>query len=344
MLKNFFIVVSIAVLTACNSDSIMEISTIEKPITKTVVVDFNAMLSFATEDDMYAEINKLKNMNCDELSAWRSSHADFISQFDFMNAVVDELDAAQSIEEVRDIQAKYSDRLLFDTNYENEDIAPYIPTNNNGTELVCNSYGNVKIGGEVKNYNEITSCEQSNEYRKVHSEQSATRGHVFYTGTSAATKDRKCWIDMCVYNNTIVEIKLNAHKKGVFGWNKYKTAYYLRLYEVSNWITKYDGVRIINEVSPNFYKTADVASGTYIQLVSGVQNMQYNNGLTGIAKIVVGGYSRGVGAENFRITGLACVAKKKIIIVDTRGEEIEQIVDDGEEVLPIDQSELENYL
>lgn len=193
---------SIAVLTACNSDSIMEISTIEKPITKTVVVDFNAMLSFATEDDMYAEINKLKNMNCDELSAWRSSHADFISQFDFMNAVVDELDAAQSIEEVR----------------------------------------------------------------------------------------------------------------------------------------------IINEVSPNFYETADVASGTYIQLVSGMQNMQYDNGLTGVAKIVVGGYSRGVGTENLRITGLACVAKKKVIIVDTRGEEIEQIVDDGEEILPIDQSELENYL
>lgn len=298
MLKNFF-VVSLVMMVACNSEANIEIVN-DSEIETRSVFDSEQMLSFASEEEMFAEINRLKCMTQDESAQWKESHGGFVSQFDFMNAVVDELDGAASIEDVRAIQQKYSGRLLFSDNPEYEDIAPYLPTNHRGTELVCNHNGDVMIGGIVKNYNEITTCEESEEFRRIHNLQ--TRGAEQICGTSAATSDRKCWIDFYVENNEVVELKLSAHKKGLFGWNKYRTAYFLRLFNISsNWVVLLAGyIDITGVLPPAYYETATVPSGTFIPLVAGVESVG------SYATIAVSGYSRGVGTDNVHNVGLKC--------------------------------------
>lgn len=256
------------------------------------------MLSFSSEDEMFEQIQSLKLMTEEEQDAWYEKHANgFVSQQQFMWQIVEELDNAVSLEEVRDIQAKYAGQMLFNTNPDDEDIAPYIPSNYKGTEFVCDRNGNVLIAGKVCNYNNLTSYEQTSDYLFNHQPQ--TRAREKLAGVYAKDGKRKFWSE--AYLNTVtdgIEIRLAAHKKNMFGWNKYKTSYGIKIIEFSNWaqITPFSA-DILN-ARPNYYVTADVKSGLYYPFVRGRSNPSK------VAKFFIMVYSRGVGEKNAKGYGV----------------------------------------
>lgn len=257
-----------------------------------------SMLSFSSEDEMFEQIQLLKLMTEDEQDAWYKKHANaFVSQQKFMWQIVEELDNASSMETVREIQAKYAGQMLFNTNPDDEDIAPYIPSNYKGTEFVCDKNGNVLIAGKVRNYNNLTSYEQTSDYLFNHQPQ--TRAREKLAGVYAQDGKRKFWSE--AYLNTVtggIEIRLAAHKKNMFGWNKYKTSYGIRIIEFSNWaeITSFSA-DILN-ARPNYYVTADVKSGLYYPFVRGRSNPSK------VAKFLIKVYSRGVGEKNAKGYGV----------------------------------------
>lgn len=257
-----------------------------------------SMLSFSSEDEMFEQIQSLKLMTEDEQDAWYKKHANaFVSQQKFMWQIVEELDNASSMETVREIQAKYTGQMLFNTNPDDEDIAPYIPSNYKGTEFVCDKNGNVLIAGKVRNYNNLTSYEQTSDYLFNHQPQ--TRAREKLAGVYAQDGKRKFWSE--AYLNTVtggIEIRLAAHKKNMFGWNKYKTSYGIKITEFSNWaeITPFS-TDILN-ARPNYYVTADVKSGLYYPFVRGRSNPSK------VAKFFIMVYSRGVGEKNAKGYGV----------------------------------------
>lgn len=262
----------------------------------------DAMLSFASEEEMFDRIQELKTMDETEMKAWCDSQCpDFLSQYDFMWQIVEELDGAASMEEVRAIQAKYQDQMLFNSNPEEEDIAPYIPSSHRGTEFVCNSEGNVLIGGEVRNYNDLTYYEQTSDYRSTHPQiQTRAANKEWLAGRKAETKDRKFWVE--AYLNTVtggVELKLAAHKKGTFGWNQYKTAYSIRIEQFANWKEVGAFTLDILNARPNFYVTRDMKSSQYFPFVR-----ERQAGKTKAAFFLTA-YSRGVKEENALSLGVA---------------------------------------
>lgn len=262
----------------------------------------DAMLSFASEEEMFDRIQKLKTMDETEMKAWCDSQCpDFLSQYDFMWQIVEELDGAASMEEVRAIQAGCQGKMLFNTNPEDEDIAPYIPSSHRGTEFVCNSEGNVLIGGEVCNYNDLTYYEQTSDYRSTHPQiQTRAANKEWLAGRKAETKDRKFWVE--AYLNTVtggVELKLAAHKKGAFGWNQYKTAYSIRIEQFANWKEVGAFTLDILNARPDFYVTRDMKSSQYFPFVR-----ERQAGKTKAAFFLTA-YSRGVKEENALSLGVA---------------------------------------
>lgn len=281
----------------------------------------DAMLSFASEEEMFDRIQELKTMDETEMKAWCDSQCpDFLSQYDFMWQIVEELDGAASMEEVRAIQAKYQDQMLFNSNPEEEDIAPYIPSSHRGTEFVCNSEGNVLIGGEVRNYNNLTAYEQTPEYRFSHPQaQTRAKNKTLISGIKAETKDRKFWGEAYLNTKTgWVEIKLVAHKDGAFGWNKYKTSYSLKLLEFFNWnqIGAF-AIDVLN-ARPNYYVTRDIKSGQYFPFVKDRQPGKSQ------ARFLIQAYSRGVKEANAKRFGVICVP------VATRGDNEYFVVDEND--------------
>ncbi len=71
------------------------------------------MLSFSSEEEMFKQIEVLKTMQEDELKTWyKQQNENFVSQFDFMWQIVEELDTANSLEEAKEIQSKYTGLML----------------------------------------------------------------------------------------------------------------------------------------------------------------------------------------------------------------------------------------
>ena len=294
----------IAIACSCKKEKMAaeteSIPQTHEPITRSVT---DAMLSFGSEEEMFDRIQQLKNMDEAEMAAWYESQCpDFLSQYDFMWQIVEELDNAASMDEVRAIQAGCQGKMLFNTNPEDEDISPYIPSSHRGTEFVCNSEGNVLIGGEVCNYNDLTYYEQTSDYRSTHPQiQTRAANKQWLAGRKAETKDRKFWVE--AYLNTItegVELKLAAHKKGMFGWNQYKTAYSIRMEQFTNWQEIGVFAADILSVSPNYYVTRDMKSSQYFPFARGRQAGQP------YASFFITAYSRGVKDANALSFGVAC--------------------------------------
>lgn len=293
--KNVMMIAAAIIVCSCEKE---QMTMFDKNVIGTVTRSSCSMLSFSSEDEMFEQIQSLKLMTEEEQDAWYKKHADnFVSQQQFMWQIVEELDNATSLEEVRNIQAKYTGQMLFNTNPEDEDIAPYIPSNYKGTEFVCDRNGDVMIAGEVCNYNNLTSYEQTTDYLFNHQSQTRTREKL--AGVYAQDGKRKFWSE--AYLNTVtggVEIRLAAHKKNMFGWNKYKTSYGIKITEFSNWaeITAFSN-DILN-ARPNYYVTADVKSGLYYPFVRGRSNPSK------VAKFFIMVYSRGVGVKNAKGYGV----------------------------------------
>ena len=231
-------------------------------------------------------------MGPEALASWYQSNGNFQSQNEFMWDVVEELNNSSSMEDVRATQAKYKDLLLFNNNESDEDVAPYIPSNHRGTELVCNKYGNVLVNGEVKNFNNLTAYEQTKDYEI---NQARKERRVLLHGGSAVDGKRKFWVELYLNRPSgWVEVQLSAHKKTWIGWNKYSTVYAVRLNEFLGFAKTGPFLDYLRKEAPNFVATAEIASGSYIPLGWGIQSSANNT------SVALSAYSRGVGAGNVR--------------------------------------------
>lgn len=310
-MKNHIFIFGLLLLTmnACSNEAETEqfLPVIECSNVKTI--DEQEMLSFDSEEQMFAVINRLKLMSDEEQQHY---YGQFVSQSEFFWNVVDEINAAESLDQVKAIHSKYKELLIFNDNEADNDISPYIPTSHNGTELVCNKYGNVIIGGEIVNYNDISSYEQTWFYRIANIEQ--TRTLIWVKGVFAQADKRKFWAE--AYYNTDtgwIELKLAAHKKSMFGWNQYKTSYYLKAVACGNWQTLSTFGQSILNAAPNYMQTADLASSNYYPLAFGYQYIRKP------ALFVIDTYSRGVDIANAKRLEIVCYHPD---YVDTRVEDL----------------------
>lgn len=251
------------------------------------------MLTFSSEEEMFKQIEVLKTMQEDELKTWyKQQNENFVSQFDFMWQIVEELDTANTLEEIKKIQSKYTGLMLFNDNEEDEDISPYIPSDYNGTELVCNKSGNVIIAGEVRNYNNLDSFEQTSAYKVYHQNIAREDPRDGIVGVFAENDKRKFWAE--AYLNKItgtIELKLVAHKKRVL-WNKYQTSYSIKMLEFNNWQERKSLAQAVLYAKPNYHETGDIKSGLFHPFVRGVSDKSIP------ATFAIRVFSRGVGEEN----------------------------------------------
>lgn len=187
----------------------------------------HATLAFESEEAMNEAVILLVEMSDAEREAWYfARNQNFLCQQDAMWAVVEELDSRSNVEQVRTCQEKYEGIFLFNHNEADADISPYIPHDVPGLALVLNAYGEVEIAGNVVNLNTLQSYDQIS-YARYFDE--VSRGVVrslnrLYSDTS----DLKMWAEShWAGKGSDVFIRYGAHKKTLFGWNKYKTDYHV---------------------------------------------------------------------------------------------------------------------
>lgn len=187
------------------------------------------MLSFASVEEMQDQINTLSGMTSDEMSAWYASR-NFESQYDAMYRVAQKFDTASSLEEAEAIKAEYASYFLFNENPADDELFnPYLRNENPDYAYVCNVNGDVKIGGQIVNFNTITDVKDTHEYQITH--KAETRGvdqnQNYLKGT---TKRHKFWAEGRYSTESHrVQIEFTAHHKNMFGWNKYACKYHIKI-------------------------------------------------------------------------------------------------------------------
>ncbi len=252
-MKNFIILFAIALCLASCQDSNLERDQpiqVEKNVEINVTVDYDEndepVLCFESHEEMTSILGKLQQLPNEERESWFENKSNFRSQNDYMWDVVTEIDGAKSVDEVYEIHAKHRDFLIFNDNKESLDIAPYIPSSY-GYEILSNKYGNIKIGDNVINYNNIVAFSElygNNNY--------VTKSPAIQTITSNLTTvgNYKLFIKFAesVTTRGIVHLGIETFRRNSLGlWNKYSTACYLKIDSVvDNWL--YSTITYINAV------------------------------------------------------------------------------------------------
>lgn len=222
----FCSVAMLLVATACskNDDVDTSLLKVEAP-----------MAEFASVTEFEATVLRLMKSSLEEQIAWCQEN-NIVSQCMLYDQAIDELEKIQELRDTTEyyhFKEKYSPYFLFNEN-DVYDLNPYIPSNDLGNNLVCNINGDVKIDGEVVNFNDLTSFEETT-YGKYLEEVVHGRskpGDLVEEKTNylqiVEGGDRKMWAEaQRKYGE--VYIKLSAHKKGwLGGWNNYKTTYFIK--------------------------------------------------------------------------------------------------------------------
>lgn len=254
--------------------------------------EFNHVtLEFDSEETMNSAVMTLTQMTDDERQAWYAKrNPSFVCQQDAMWIVVGELETVQNEEQLRECQKKYSGIFIFNPNEEEADISPYIPHDVPGISLVCNAYGEVSIAGRKVNYNTFETYAET-DYAQYFDD--ISRGvQRSLNRLYIETKERKMWAEASWGGaGKNVYIRYVAHKKTLFGWNKYKTDYHV----TDDYVVAKSG---IGELAP-FYKNV-------IENIGGIWTGEMNSGTDSYCftpdatnSVISCGfriYSRGVGA------------------------------------------------
>lgn len=187
------------------------------------------MLSFASVEEMENQISSLRAMKPAELDAWYASQ-NFESQYDALYRAAAEIDKATTLEEAEAIKAEFASYFLYNENPADEELFnPYLPNEKPDYAYVCNIDGEVMIGGEIVNYNTITDVKDTHEYQLTHAIE--TRGVESSTNYLKGTTARhKYWAEGHYYSESrYVTVEFTAHRKNIFGWNKYACQYHVRI-------------------------------------------------------------------------------------------------------------------
>lgn len=229
-ITKFMILIAAAIIVCSCAKDVCESS--EMAIdTKVVQEELAEILSFGSIEEMEMQIYALQRMSDNELSAWYAER-NFESQYDALYRAAKEIDEAKSLDEALAIKAKFVPYFLYNDNPADEEMFnPYLPNENRDYAYVCNIEGDVMIAGRIVNYNTITDAKNTHEYQMAHD--IATRAsdpNITETNILKRTVGkRKFWAEGRLNENEVVAIEFTAHKKGTFGWNKYKTAYFVKV-------------------------------------------------------------------------------------------------------------------
>lgn len=230
-------------------------------------------LSFPNIEELEKTVDTLLSFNSKELKEWYDKKG-FVSQRVLYDNSIDELEKIGSIEDAENFKNKYKPFFLFNEVKADEDLSPYLPSSKIGYSYVCNVYGRVVVNGIEHNFNDYKSFEETNYARHIRSVNGQTKANASWDNyLYMESKDRKFWAE--VYRSDFrIRIKLSAHKKNMFGWNKYKTVYTMRLedFDKTDWACQWtteencelSGLHLLTRTgeAPFYrYETSEVSSG-----------------------------------------------------------------------------------
>lgn len=196
------------------------------------------MLSFDSIETMEQQIADLARMQPEEQAAWYAER-NFESQYQALYRAAEEIEKASNFAEAEAIKAKYTPYFLYNDNPADEEMFnPYLPNEHPAYAYVCNIDGEVSIGGNAVNFNTLKKAEETHEYQLAHAKD--TRGvESAQNYLKSTVGDRKFWAEAGLYGtdfaNRIVKIEFTSHKKTLLGWNKYATAYFIKVLRYSMW-------------------------------------------------------------------------------------------------------------
>lgn len=182
---------------------------------------------------MEAQIHTMLEMEPEELEAWYREH-NFKSQYDALYEAAEAIDCAKTLAEAQSIKEQYSEYFLYNDNPGDDELFnPYLPNENPEYAYVCNIRGEVEIDGSVVNFNTLNSVEETHEYQLTHAAETRAKVEQHDNYLKGITNRHKYWAEGRLDKNEVVSIEFTAHKHNIFGWNKYKTAYYVQVQRYS---------------------------------------------------------------------------------------------------------------
>lgn len=117
-------------------------------------------LSFASFDEFRASVGDLIFMTEEDRQLWFKDKTDFTSQEQAASLVSQQLMKCRTYKQAAQLMDKYT-QFVFNRESDEPDFTAYVPTNSLGYSMVCNAYGNVTIGGEVVNLNDVKTYDQT---------------------------------------------------------------------------------------------------------------------------------------------------------------------------------------
>lgn len=260
------ILLATAAIMACACEKEMPTDTMPEA-TNNMTRTKTEILSFASVEEMEEQIGILRIMAPEEMAGWYAVQ-NFESQYDALYRAAEEIDNATTLEEAEAIKTKYSPYFLYNDNPADEEpFNPYLPNEKPDYAYVCNISGEVMIGGEVVNYNTITNVADTHEYQLAHAPE--TRGVESKTNyLKGTTKRHKYWAEGHYYSESrYVSVEFTAHRKNIFGWNKYACQYHIKIDPTYRMGSKY-GWQEYHGFVTDYFKGADadqfpLAEGTW---------------------------------------------------------------------------------
>lgn len=272
------------------------------------------MLSFASVEEMEDQIGRLRIMTPGELSDWYAVQG-FESQYDALYRAAEEIDNATTLEEAEAVKAKFTPYFLYNDNPADEEpFNPYLPNEKTDYAYVCNINGEVSIGGEVVNYNTITDVKDTHEYRLTHMPETRdVNSNINYL--KGTTKRHKYWAEGHYYSESrYVSVEFTAHRKNIFGWNKYACQYHVKIDPAYRVGSKYGWQTYLGFVTDYFKGAAanqfSLADGNWTTKYAshtevGIGQVKLNT--TAVIRMWV--YSTGTGPEAEGLLEIAYTAK-----------------------------------
>lgn len=255
-------------LSCSNEDlekTVPEIPTPIAPISK-----MSSMLRFKDLNELEETVIRLVKSDEEQQKNWAYS-LNFTSQKMVYNQALDELEKLQKLtdyatfsKEYKKFRSKYSPYFLFNENKEDEDLSPYIPSDRVGFWMVCDVKGNVMVGDSVWNFNELKSLEETSYYKSIHSPQThgvEEKENYLYIKEGK----RKMWAG-AVRDLRMVCIRYSAHKKSMFGWNKYRTKYFTAYisHDPNTWISHDQFLTDLIAKAPDYLESKEMDSGAEV--------------------------------------------------------------------------------
>lgn len=229
-ISNYLSLLSVAILAcACEND----FQPTEAPSSLSDIHATRAatnILSFKSVEEMEAKIHAMLEMEPEELEAWYREH-NFKSQYDALYEAAEAIDRAKTLAEAQSIKEQYSEYFLYNDNPADDELFnPYLPNENPEYAYVCNIRGEVEIDGSVVNFNTLNSVEETHEYQLTHAAETRASVDQHQNYLKGTTKRHKFWAEgRYAKENRLVMIEFTAHRKNIFGWNKYACKYHIKI-------------------------------------------------------------------------------------------------------------------